>query len=189
MDGFGSWLTGMLGSIATNRGNMAISAAIFVLSLLALLWLRRQTLDRLARWSAGTKWPMETVVCQPVRLPLLVLCVYLSAYLGLEISPVSGDWKSLVGRLLWSLFVVTVLLALLRLIDRLISLIEKRWNMTLRVMRTASSVIVTGVFSLVVTAIWGMPTTPILVFVATAGGFILLASRDAAPNFFANHRH
>jgi DNA-binding CsgD family transcriptional regulator len=78
-------------------------------------------------------------------------------------------------------------LAVLNLLNGLILLFGKHLNVSSHITKihTITNVVTIGISVLVVLGIWGVPTGPLLLVIAIAAVLILLALRDAAPNFFA----
>lgn len=160
---------------------------VFISCLMALLWLRKQAFGRLSRLVQEARWPADAILYQPIKHPALVLCIVLSAYLALAASDVPSDWKTLAGRLLWTWFVCTSVLAVLNVVDVLILLFGRRYNPPggTSILRTITSVVLIGFLAIVVAGIWGAPTGPLLLLIAVGAMLVLLILRDAARNFLA----
>jgi DNA-binding CsgD family transcriptional regulator/small-conductance mechanosensitive channel len=173
--------------VAQNWGNIVIPFIVFAFCMTALLWSWKYALGRLSLWTKEAKWPAEIVMSQPMKLPLYTLCVLLSAYPGLAISAIPGNWKSLAERSLSTMFVFVAVLAVLNVLHGLILFLGKRLDLPgeTRKIRTITNIVIITVSVLIVIGIWGVPTAPLLLLVAVASVLILLTLRDAAPAFFA----
>jgi DNA-binding CsgD family transcriptional regulator len=173
--------------LASNARNIVIPLAIFIFSLIGLLWLRQLALNRLSRWVKEVKWAADIVIYHPMKRLSFILCLILSASLGLSASIISDDWKRIIEHSLWTLFVFIFVLAVLNLLNGLILFFEKHLSNYSHITKihTIISVIAIGISVLVVLGIWGVPTGPLLLVIAIAAVLMLLALRDAAPNFFA----
>ena len=173
--------------IRQNWADIIIPIAVFVFCLMALLQLRKRALARIWRWAQGAKWPADIIFYQPIKRPVYILCVILSAYLGLATSPTPSTFKLVAEHSLWTLFVFTAVLAVLDVLNGLIEFLGKRLGLPgdVRIFRTVTKIVTISVSVLVVLGIWGVPTAPLLLLIAVACVLILLTLRDAAPNFFA----
>jgi DNA-binding CsgD family transcriptional regulator len=173
--------------IAENLLSIIVPVVVFIESLIVLLWLRKFSLSKLTRWSAGVKWAADAVICEPVKRPFFILCIVLSAYLGFAVSAVPDNWKSLTGHSLWTLFTFTIIYGVLNIVNGFISVLGNHWNLPniTSSMRTVSRIVIILVSMLIVLSIWGVPAVPLLLLVAVVSVLILLTVRDAAPNLFA----
>jgi DNA-binding CsgD family transcriptional regulator len=112
----------------------------------------------------------------------------MSICLGLACSSIPDEWKTLIERSLWTLFIIIIVLVVLHIFHGLILYSIKRLQLTdslspkiWKITRAA----ILAVFALVALDIWGVPTGPLLLVIAVAAMLILLSLRDAAPNFLA----
>ncbi len=91
--------------IVANWPLIAIPVAVFIVSIIALFWLRKIALDWLEKWSKKINWSVGNTLIPSLRGPFSILCLILSIYLGLAVADIPGSWKIPVGNGLWSLFV------------------------------------------------------------------------------------
>jgi small-conductance mechanosensitive channel len=178
----------LLDFISQNWRDLVVPIAVFSFCLTILLLLRKLAFNRISRWLRGTKWPSEYVTYEPVKYYFLILCIVMSTCLGLAWSSIPDEWKTLTERILWTLFVITIVLVVSHVFHGLILYAIKR----LRLIDSTSAkiwkitrVVILAVSLLVTLDVWGVPTGPLLLLIAVAAMLILLALRDAAPNFFA----
>jgi small-conductance mechanosensitive channel len=173
--------------IAQNWRNIIIPIAVFSFCFMALLQLRKKALIRLWLRTKDAKWPADIVLYYPIKRPFYILCIIISAFLGLATSTIPDNWKSVGEHSLSTLFVFTVVLVILSVLNGLILFLGKRLALPARMqmIRTITNIAIIAFSVLVVLGIWGVPTTPVLLLIAVASVLILLTLRDAAPNFFA----
>jgi len=174
--------------IAANWSQIAIPVAVFIVSLIALFWLRRMALGYLAKWQKKIRLPDDNFLVHTVRGPLSLLCLILSLYLGLAVSVVPPNWKNPAGDGLWTLFVIALTLALLNVANSVVIFYGRKFNLPKRVMMVTRNVIritILVIAVLVVLDIWGVPTSPLLLLIAVAILVAILAFRDSVPNLFA----
>ena len=175
--------------IVANWSLIAIPVAVFIVSLIALFWLRKRALDWLERWSKKINWSLGNTLIPSLKGPFSLVCLILSIYLGLVVSSVSGSWKVLAGNSLWSLFVAAVTLTLLNFANQITFFYGRKFNLPKRathITRNVVRIVILVVAVLVVMGIWGVPTSPVLLLIAVIILVAIVAFRDAAPNLFAS---
>ena len=169
----------------------AIPAAVFVFSLIALLWLRRIATVRIQRWLLRFKLSPGNGILRTLRWPLVIWCVIVSVILGVAVSSESvipSSWKIPVGKGLWTLFSLSIALALLNIVRELITLYGPRLQLshrTTNVIRNILYIVILIFTILIVLEIWGVPTSPLILLIAIVILAVAIISRDAAPNLFA----
>jgi small-conductance mechanosensitive channel len=167
---------------------VVIPVVIFALTLIALFWLRRLVYRRLERWLKRTNWQPSKIAVQAIKEPSVLWCLILSASLALAISNLPAEWKNSISKVLWSLFVISLALTLLHIIDGLFLFYGRRRQLSehaTRLSRNVANIVIYVVLGLVLLDIWGIPTTPLLLLIAVVALATALAFRDAVPNFFA----
>jgi small-conductance mechanosensitive channel len=163
--------------------------AVFIVSIIALFWLRKRALNGLERWSKRINWSVGNTLIPSLKGPFSIFCLILSIYLGLAVSNISGDWKVPAGNILWTLFVVAVTLTFLNLAVQISFFYGYKMNMPKRTSRITQNIIrivILVIAVLVLMEIWGIPTSPLLLLIAIILVFAIIALRDAAPNLFAS---
>jgi small-conductance mechanosensitive channel len=175
--------------LTANWSAYAIPLAVFIVSIIALFWLRRMLLNKLDAWAERIKLPRDNFLVQLVQGPSSLLCLILSLYLGLAVSESPPEWKDPISNLLWTLFIIALTLSLLSLARSISIYYGRKYNFprrailaSLNVMRIA--VLVVAV--LIIMEIWGIPTSPLLLLIAVAVLVGILAFRDSVPNLLAS---
>lgn len=175
--------------ITANWSSITVPLAVFIFSLIALFWLRKIVLDRLAKWTKKAVWTEDIALMRTVKAPSFLLCVILSLYLGLAISIAPSSWKGPAGNGLWTLFIIALTLSLLSLSRSFIQYCDRKFILTRRAVGVAHNVIriiVLVAAALVVLDLWGISTSPLLLFLAIIILAGVLLFRDAVPNLFAS---
>jgi small-conductance mechanosensitive channel len=166
---------------------VVIPTLVFVLSVIALLWLRRLAYGWFERWLNRRRWPTDRIL-SALRVPSVFWSLLLGAYLGMAVSSIPPEWKSPVGKGLWTLLVVTVTISLLIVVRGLVQFYGLRhrlpWH-AIVLIRNTFRVSLLVVAMLVLLGIWGVPVTPLLLLVLVAILAAVLAFRDAVPNIIA----
>jgi hypothetical protein len=101
--------------IIVNWSLIAIPVAVFIVSIIALFWLRKLVLEWLGKWSKKINWPVGNTLIPSLKGSLSLLCLILSIYLGVAVASIPGNWKILIGDGLWSLFVAAITITLINL--------------------------------------------------------------------------
>ena len=181
MSTVGSWL-------AERSTTIIIPIAVFLLTLIALFWLRRWAYGSLDRWLKRARWPADKILVGATRGPSIIWCLIIGALLALTVSSVPAEWKEPTGKGLWTLFLVSLSISVLNIVNGLIGYygpkLKLPWQ-TIVLIRNIARIIVLIVAVLVLLDIWGVPTTPLLLFIAVAVLAAALALRDALPNFLS----
>jgi small-conductance mechanosensitive channel len=175
--------------LATDWSIYVIPLAVFIFTLIALFWLRKLALDYLEKWSLKTKRSEDDILVQAVKGPFSIFCLTLSVYLGLTVSSLPDNWKHPLGHVIWTLFVLSLTLALLNLTRGLILLYGRKFNLpdrALTLTRNIARVVILVVAILIILDIWGAPVNPLLLLLAVLILVALLAFRDTVPNLFAS---
>ena len=175
--------------IIANWSPIAIPVAVFIVSIIALFWLRKMALDRLAKWSKKINWPLGNTLIFSLKGPLSLLCLILSIYLALAVASIPGSWKIPVGNGLWTLFVAAICMTLLNFAGQATYYYGRKFNISTRttlITRNVVRIVILVVAVLVALAIWGVPTSPVLLLIAVIILIAIVAFRDATPNLFAS---
>ena len=181
-------MNGIISWIEENLAVIVIPLAVFAVTLIAMFWLRRRAYESLERWLNKTKWEGDKILVRAIERPSALWALIISAYLGLVVSSLSAEWKSPIGKGLWTLFLISVTLSLLNLVGNLIMFYSPRLKMpehAIVLTRNIARIIILIVAILIVLDIWGVPTTPLLLLIAVAVLAAALAFRDAVPNLLA----
>ena len=176
------------GWLAENWYMLAIPAAIFVLTLIALLWLRNWAYRRLVNHSRRTLSPLDGLAARAIRVPSIIWCLIISVYLALTASSLKAAWSTITDRTLWSLFVVSVAVSALLFVSAVADEYGRRARLpprTVTVVKGLARSWIMIVAALVTLDIWGAPTSPIVLLIAVVVLVAALALRDAVPNLFA----
>lgn len=167
---------------------IVIPLLAFLATYVVGLWLRRVVDNAFERWTARTKWEGSQVVARVVRRPFLLWFLLLGIAIAIQVSALSPGVKSISGRTIGSLFVLSFGWVVIALGEQLLRLYLPRVKVpqptiALAVNIVRVTVIVIG--ALIVLDIWGLPTSPLLLLIAVAILAAALAFRDAVPNLFA----
>jgi small-conductance mechanosensitive channel len=176
-------------NISIDWPEVVIPVAVFIVSIIALFWLRKIALDRLAHWSSRINWSVGNALLPDLRVPLSILCLIISVYLGLVVSTISGDWKNLAGNILWSLFTIAVIITVINVVNKILNFYSLKFKVPLRAMSIANNVIriiFLIIAVLLILDIWGIPTTPVILLIAVLIIIAIVAFRDSLPDLFAS---
>ena len=176
--------------IVTNWTAITIPVAVFIVSMIALFWLRKLALDRLTNWSKRINWSVGNTLIPSLKGTLSLLCLILSIYLAVAVANIPSNWKIPISNGLWSLFVAAITITLLNLASQATFFYGRKFKMPKRAISVTQNVVrvlILIVALLVVLAIWGrFATSPVLLLVAVIVLIAIIAFRDAAPNLFSS---
>lgn len=175
--------------IIIHWNSIVIPLAVFVVSIIALFWLRKLALDWLENWAKKINWPIGNTLIPSLRSPFSILCLILSVFLSVAVTDIPLEWKVPVSNGLWSLFFVAIAITLINLAIQSISFYSRKFNITKRktsIILNIVLVVILAVALLTILGIWGVPTSPVLLLIVVIIMIGLIAFRDAAPNLFAS---
>jgi small-conductance mechanosensitive channel len=178
----------MIEWLSENWLSIVIPLLAFLATYVVGLWLKRLVDKLLERWKARTRWEGSELVARAVRRPFLLWMVLLGVAIAIQVSVLSPEIKSIAGKTIGSLFVLSFGWIVIALGEQLLKLYLAREKVppptvTLAINIVRVTVVVISV--LIVLDIWGLPISPILLLIAVAVLAATLAFRDVVPNLFA----
>ncbi|MBI2853472.1 MAG: mechanosensitive ion channel family protein [Chloroflexi bacterium] len=162
-----------------------IPLVVFVATLIATFWLRTIGYSYAARWAKSSGWSGEQTLRAATRVPSIFWCIIVSAYLALTVSTVPAAWKGPINLTLGSVLVVSIFMAAMNMVVRLIYQHGSRLGIPRRALGTAANIVraVVIVFMvLTVVEIWGLPFAPVLLLVVVVLLVGILLLRDVLPD-------
>src|SRR5574340_1384999 len=91
-----------------NWVSITVPAIVFLAFFVVAIWARRTFYGYLDRLFAKIKWEGSQILLQTTRTPFFQWCVILGVYTAIQISTLSPHGKALTGRILGSIFVVSL---------------------------------------------------------------------------------
>lgn len=167
---------------------VVMPVVVFVATLIILVWLRGRLYNALRRLLYRLGWEDERRLAQALRIPSLIWSVVLAVSLGALVSSIPLEWKEIISRSLWTVFIISLAFSIGTLTGSLLLLYGRRLHLprnAIIVSRNVNRGIITLVALLGLLEIWGIPTSPILFLIAIVVLVAALAFRDTVPNFFA----
>mgnify|MGYP005856210885 CR=1 FL=1 len=167
---------------------IGVPAAVFTFFVLITLWIRRSAYRVLERWGQRVPWAGYPALLEGTRRISLLWCFLFAAFLALEVSALPGTGKSLAGKGIASLFILSLAVMAVRVSVGLAHFYLERLRVPLTaVVWTSRTVQISiGVVAvLVVLGLWGLPVTPIVVAIALSLLGAIVVFRDLAPNLLA----
>lgn len=174
--------------VAERWQDTLIPLAVFLASLIVFLWVKRLLARGLERWVQQTRWQGGKILLEALSRPSFLWVILISAYLGLQASPLGIDWKTPIGRSLGTLLILSVALLLVRVFGGWLLLYGERLRLPSRALQLTSSAISAAVLvvaGLIVLELWGAPIGPLLLIlgIATVAAGIVL--RETLLGWFA----
>ncbi|MBI2852837.1 MAG: mechanosensitive ion channel [Chloroflexi bacterium] len=173
--------------VAENWTLLVIPVAIFVASFVGLLWVRRQAYRLLRLGLARVKWPAD-LLTRHLNASSLLWSMLIATGLAVAISILPVMWKSIIGKGLWSLFVISFALTLANVISAVVEFSAPQYTLPPRVVSMTKNIVRTAILVFAVLVLldtWGAPTTPLIFFIAVAVLLLFFAFRDVFPNLVA----
>ncbi|MFC1846218.1 DUF5752 family protein [Chloroflexota bacterium] len=183
----------MLDWLLENWINITVPVLVFLASYILGLWVRRIAFQALERWVKKVRWDGGNVIIQVVRSPFVHWFWFLGAYIAIHVSvfnPVLNppDSRLSADTVIATLFIVSVTWVLANLCGKLcryyigkVKRLQQSANLIVNIIRIAISV----VGFLILLDMWGVPTTPILLFLFAVVLLAVLACRNLIVNIFS----
>ncbi len=178
----------MIQWLIVNWLKIAVPALVIVACYAVGLWLRRVVDSAFERWIVRTKWEGSQLAVRTARHPFLFWFLLLGIGIAIQVSILPAGIKSIAGKATGSLFILSLGWVVIALSEQLLQLYLpkiKAPQPTIALAMNAVRITVILISALVVLDVWGIPTTPLLLFIAAAILVAMLALRNVAPDLFA----
>jgi Family of unknown function (DUF5752)/Mechanosensitive ion channel, beta-domain len=179
----------MIDWLNINWLSMIAPAIVFLSFIVVAVWARRSLFNYLNGLFAKLKWEGSEILLQTTKTPFFQWCIILGAYTAILVSTLSPQGKVLAGRIIGSIFVISLTLTLLSLAVKLLHQYLQKikapfpFPTALIINAVRITFIVVGVLMLL--DIWKVPTTPIVLTLTIGLLVAVLASRDEILNIFS----
>lgn len=172
---------------------MLLAVAAGLSGLIACLSLREVARRWLRKWSRETGWKGFEILRDTTGFPSIIWAVAIGAWLAIMVYAIpthslSSSWMHYVSKGLWTLFALSLALALLSMADRLIGL----WGEHLRALERDTRalwylvrIVVVVVTVLTLLEIWGANLTAVLLAMGILTLLAVLVMRDIGPDLVA----
>ncbi|MBT9537326.1 MAG: mechanosensitive ion channel family protein [Nitrospirae bacterium] len=169
--------------------SITVPTIVFLAFFVVAIWARRTLFNYLNGLFFKIKWEGSEILLQTTKTPFFQWCLIVGAYTAILVSTLSPHGKALTGRIMGSIFVISLTWTVISLAEKLLHLYLNRLKalpllpttVVINVVRI--TFIVIGVLMLL--DIWKVPTTP-LVLALTIGLLVaVLASRNEILNIFS----
>lgn len=169
--------------------SLTVPTIVFWAFFVVAIWARRTLYNYLDGLFIKIKWEGSEILLQTVRTPFFQWCLILGAYTATQISTLSPNSKALAGRILGSIFIIsliwTVASLTVKLLQFYLSRIKAPSLLSTTLIINAVRIAFVVAVVLILLDIWVVPTTP-LVLVLTIGLLVaVLASRNEILNIFS----
>lgn len=169
--------------------SLIVPAIVFLAFIVVAVWARRILFNYLKGLFAKIKLEGSEILLQTTKTPFFQWCLLVGAYSAILVSTLSPQSKVLAGRIIGSIFVISLTWTVISLAEKLLQLYLQRIKASFP-FPTSLIINVVRIFFIVVGVlmlldIWGVPTTP-LVLTLTIGLLVaVLASRNELLNIFS----
>ena len=174
--------------IANNWILIVVPTAVFLAFLIIAFWARKYAFAALNKWLSKTNWQGPEKITKMLEAPFLHWVLILGAYVATQISQLSPEHKALAGKILASLFIISIFWVVIIMAEKLIVFYLRKSRLTPATTKWIVNIlrlilIITGI--LVLLDVWGAPTTPIILLIAAVVLVIIMASRESLLNIFS----
>jgi small-conductance mechanosensitive channel len=169
--------------------SMIAPAIVFIAFIVVAIWARRTLFNYLNGLFAKLKWEGSEILLQTTKAPFFQWCIILGAYTAILVSTLSPQGKVLAGRIIGSIFVIsltwTFLSLAVKLLHQYLQKIKAPFPFPTALIINAVRIIFIVVGVLMLLDIWKVPTTPIVLTLTIGLLVAVLASRDEILNIFS----
>jgi len=181
------WLNSSWLWLTKNWLYVVVPLLVFLATYVVGLWVRRVIYRAFNRWVGG-KWEGSQLIVQTTRTPFIYWFLILGAFIAIQVSRLDSSGKMLAGKILASLFIfsltwaaVSLSVKILKLYTSKVPRLQPSEPVIINVVRIAIAV----VGALILLDVWGAPTTPIILLLATVILIAALAFRDLFTNLYS----
>lgn len=167
---------------------IAIPAAIVIVTLIIGYIVRGIVFSRLIKWSKNSRTQINGAVISAVRGPVIIWFLMLGIYLAMQFSHLPQDVIYVVGRILLVLGILSVTLVVIGLTAGLISTYSSKFEAVLpmtSLTQYVTKIIILGIGILIILNTLGISIAPILATLGVGGLAVALALQDTLGNVFA----
>jgi hypothetical protein len=178
----------MIEWIYENWVTVAVPTAVFLAFCIVGLWARRVLYNRLDKLLTKSGWGGREILVQSSRGPFFFWFMLLGAFAALKFSPLSTDAQTLSGKIIGSIFIISIIWLLIILTNRLINIFLdeiKSPRPPTKLITNVARVTILLLGVLILADYWGWPVTPVILLLAIAILVAVIASRDAILNVFS----
>jgi len=169
--------------------SLTVPAIVFLAFIVLAIWARRAVYNYLDRLFVKVKWEGSETLLQTTKAPFFQWCLLIGAYAAILVSMLSPQNKTLAGRIIGSIFIIsltwTFLSLAVKLLQTYLQKIKAPFPFPISLISNAVRIafIVIGVLMLL--DIWKAPTTPLILALTIGLLAAVLASRNEILNIFS----
>jgi len=169
--------------------SLTVPTIVFLAFIVLAIWARRAVYNYLDRLFVKVKWEGSETLLQTTKAPFFQWCLLIGAYAAILVSMLSPQNKTLAGRIIGSIFIIsltwTFLSLAVKLLQTYLQKIKAPFPFPISLISNAVRIafIVIGVLMLL--DIWKVPTTPLILALTIGLLAAVLASRNEILNIFS----
>lgn len=177
----------MLEFIYINWISIIVPIIVFFSFFVVGFWIRKTFFSYLKRILISTKWKEGKLLLDTIHTPLFHWWLIFGFYVTLQFIPVSQEPKRLIGRILGSLFLLSLIWVIEKTIEKLIKFyldFSKKYPLfSPQLIINLSRVIFSGLAILILLGFWGVPITPFILLITVGIVVLIIGARDEILNF------
>jgi hypothetical protein len=171
-----------------NWSLITVPVIVFLAFCIIAIWARKILYDRLKIWFTKIGWESRSVILETFRTPFLHWFLLLGAYVAILISALSPEGTDIAGKVLASLFIVSLGWTILSIAEKLIRIYINRLKippLSIKLIVSIVRIVILSVSLLMIIDVWGAPVTALLLLIGALILIAVVASRDTLLNMFA----
>jgi len=170
---------------------LSLSAPIivFIAFIVVSIWSRKRLFSYLERVFSQMGWEERRTFLDKTKTPFLQWCLILGAYISIQLSPLPLNLKAFLGKILSSLFILSLTWTIIVLLERILHIYLKKMDIfpsgTITIIINGLKIAFLVVAILIMLDLWGMPITPLMLMLFIAVFIAIFAARDEIINIFS----
>jgi len=169
--------------------SLTVPAIVFLAFIVLAIWARRAVYNYLDRLFVKVKWEGSETLLQTTKAPFFQWCLLIGAYAAILVSMLSPQNKTLAGRIIGSIFIIsltwTFLSLAVKLLQTYLQKIKAPFPFPISLISNAVRIAFIVIGVLLLLDIWKVPTTPLILALTIGLLAAVLASRNEILNIFS----
>ena len=167
---------------------MFLPLIIFLVVLLAGLFLKKIIFNRFLHWAKKTSTQLDDMILQVIKAPIMILVLIVSLYFAVQFSKLPENIVQVISKSILILGIISVVLASANLLSGIIKFYASKLSSAIAVTsltQNIARIIVFSIGALVILNSLGISITPILATLGVGGLAVALALQDTLSSLFA----
>lgn len=169
--------------------DITVPVIVFIASIVVSIWSRRRLFNYLEKIFSQFHWEEKKIFLEVTNPPFLQWCMILGVYISIHLSPLSPHLKVFFGKILGTIFILSITWTVMILLESLLHIYLKRIKLlpsgTTKIVISGLKIAFFVVAILIMMDLWGMPVTPLMLMLFIAALIVVFAVREEIIDIFS----